>query len=358
MRTSDRVQLPGWWPTKGDAPRDQYVGRAVCAECHASVAKTQETTAMARTLTTIDQSHDLATHPKLEFRFGPFQFSILTSGTKSVYSVTDGKESRTADLGWAFGAGSSGQTYLFLDHGALKEARVSFFESLNGLSFTPGRVLDATGSLDDAFGRPVVPQEAQACFACHTTASTAGGHFDLGNAMPGVSCEACHGPGAKHVAEMKAMNVKEGLAAIFIPTQLRPSDLVDFCGACHGAPWDVVQFPGMGALSPMRSQPYQLELSPCWGKGDPRITCTGCHDPHVPLIHDASFYDHKCLACHAASGKPSPERGRTAPACKVASKDCVTCHMPKYQLAGMNTKFTNHLINVYPEPQQPAPKLN
>src|ERR1700678_42033 len=42
MSTAARVQSPGWWPTKGDATRDSYVGRATCARCHASKAATQQ----------------------------------------------------------------------------------------------------------------------------------------------------------------------------------------------------------------------------------------------------------------------------------------------------------------------------
>ena len=30
MATADRLQAPGWWPTKGTAPRADYVGAATC----------------------------------------------------------------------------------------------------------------------------------------------------------------------------------------------------------------------------------------------------------------------------------------------------------------------------------------
>jgi hypothetical protein len=29
--------------------------------------------------------------------------------------------------------------------------------------------------------------------------------------------------------------------------------------------------------------------------GDGGITCTGCHDPHQPVVHEAAFYEQKCL---------------------------------------------------------------
>jgi hypothetical protein len=36
LPTELRVKSPGWWPTKGDASRDAYVGAAACVKCHAS----------------------------------------------------------------------------------------------------------------------------------------------------------------------------------------------------------------------------------------------------------------------------------------------------------------------------------
>jgi len=54
---------------------------------------------------------------------------------------------------------------------------------------------------------------------------------------------------------------------------------VDYCGSCHRTWWDVTldESPGLKSL---RFQPYRLENSRCWGKGDARLTCVACHDPH------------------------------------------------------------------------------
>ena len=32
--------------------------------------------------------------------------------------------------------------------------------------------------------------------------------------------------------------------------------------------------------------------------------------------------------------------------CRVATKDCVTCHMPRLELPGAHKKFTDHKIRV------------
>ena len=44
---------------------------------------------------------------------------------------------------------------------------------------------------------------------------------------------------------------------------------------------------GVKGVSTTRSAPYRLVTSRCWGKGDQRLECTACHDPHAPLQTEA-----------------------------------------------------------------------
>jgi formate-dependent nitrite reductase cytochrome c552 subunit len=46
---------------------------------------------------------------------------------------------------------------------------------------------------------------------------------------------------------------------------------------------------------------------------------------------------------------------RTASACPVSTKKCVTCHMPKVELPGMHASFTDHWIRIA-KPNEPAPR--
>ena len=45
--TQEHVRSRGWWATKGSPTRDEYLGPAVCAECHTSQASVQGLTPMA-----------------------------------------------------------------------------------------------------------------------------------------------------------------------------------------------------------------------------------------------------------------------------------------------------------------------
>src|SRR5579884_1638090 len=44
--SEEHLAKPGWWPRKGDAPRSDYVGAEVCAQCHATLAAGQAKHAM------------------------------------------------------------------------------------------------------------------------------------------------------------------------------------------------------------------------------------------------------------------------------------------------------------------------
>ena len=96
----------------------------------------------------------------------------------------------------------------------------------------------------------------------------------------------------------------------------------------------------------IRFAPYRLENSKCWKQQqDARLMCIACHDPHKPLVEDASAYDSRCLACHRLQGaaKDSAKKGG---ACPVGTKNCVTCHMPKYEPPNLHSSFTDHWIRI------------
>jgi hypothetical protein len=347
MSTEDRLRKPGWWPTKGAPLRNEYVGPATCAQCHSAIAATQKRSAMASAGTNPANSSVLLDH-QLSLHLRPYTYAIKQSGGKSQYSVSDPTKTSSVPLALAVGGGSRvGQTYLFEKNGTYFESRVSYFGAIQGLDLTPGHTNATPQSLEAACGRPLSGAEVHRCFACHTTASTTNYTFDPQNLVPGVTCESCHGPGAKHVTAMRARAGAEGEGGetlIFNPRRLTPSDSVDFCGACHRTWWDVSSNKDIGILN-LRFAPYRLEKSRCWAKGDARITCVACHDPHKPLVEDPAFYDQRCLACHAKTNSSSTAEHMAA-VCPISEKDCVSCHMPKYDIPGMHYKFTDHWIRV------------
>ena len=351
-----RVRGPGWWPTKGQPGRAEYTGPDACSECHELKSETAQSTPMLHAAVRASDSKSLREHANLPFQTGPYTYQLLTTPEKSTLTVGNATSSLSVDLLWALGSGHMGQTFIYQQSAKFYESHVSFYTASQALDITPGQSHSIPATLEDAAGRAIPPNEARFCFGCHTTASTARNQFDPSAAFLGVTCEACHGPGAQHIAAARAKTEKRGDGSIFNPAQLARVDSVDFCGACHRTWQDVVsgQMVGAGTFN-VRFAPYRLENSKCWAGGDARITCMSCHDPHKPLSHDVASYDQNCLACHASS--PTEKKSETHPgaACPVATKNCVTCHMPKVEPPSLHSTFTDHWIRIahpssaYPE---------
>ncbi|MGC2530960.1 MAG: multiheme c-type cytochrome [Candidatus Acidiferrum sp.] len=356
LPTSLRVRSPGWWPTKGQPSRPEYTGPDACMDCHEDKSETQQDTAMLHAATLAVDSKDLRAHDHLTFQTGPYTYQLNTTAKKSTVTVADASSSLSVDLRWALGSGHMGQTYVNQQNGKLFEGHVSFYTALQALDITPGQSHSVPTSLEAAAGRAIPPDEARLCFGCHTTASTTNDKFDPSSSFLGVTCEACHGPGAQHVAAAAAKTDKRGSGLIFNPDQLSRVESVDFCGACHRTWQDVVSGPMVDAgVFNVRFAPYRLENSRCWTEGDARLTCTSCHDPHKPLSHDVGSYDANCLQCHVASSTDKRTSNRPGAACPVATKNCVTCHMPKVSPPTLHSAFTDHWIRIatpnssYPE---------
>ena len=341
--TEDRLRKSGWWPTKGTFPRDAYLGDAACGRCHSDIVALQKSTAMAKTATRASDSEWLAKFP-LDYKLGPFAYRASRSGEGAVFSVSDGDNAFAAPLHWAFGI-HMGQSFLFERNGAIIMAPLTYYPEAGRWDFTVDQPHAVPESLDKAVGRRLTDDEVRGCFNCHNTAATASYRFDPDHSTPGVTCEGCHGPGADHVAAVKAGLADQGATMIMNPRQLRPVESVDFCGACHRTWWDVT-LSGSTGIKSLRFPPYRLENSRCWGKGDARLTCVACHDPHGPLQRDAASYDHQCLSCHVNSPGAKPTADHPGSACPTARKDCASCHMPKSQVVDIPVKFTDHQIRV------------
>jgi hypothetical protein len=360
--TAQRLKDKGWWPTKTDASREDYVGAASCAACHKQKVITQQETSMAHAASRAIETEVLRLNPNLSFSTPPFQTVISSNRTGSDYTVSGRGDSMSGQVFWSMGAGVKGQTFILRYLGMLFESQVSYFPSIGALDITPEHPRDTPEYLERAFGAPQTTKAARQCFACHTTASSVRGRFDPDHATPGVTCEACHGPGAQHVKAMRTKKISLGLNAILDPSSFGPLDVVDFCGACHRAPMDVAAARDFGPLN-IRFQPYRLSKSRCWSRPDPRLTCVACHNPHEPLVRDPDSYDAQCDACHshlARVADTSPGTRRDSHSgnpltCPVSNEHCVSCHMPKYNDPQFHGSFTDHDIRVV-HPGDPYPR--
>jgi len=147
------------------------------------------------------------------------------------------------------------------------------------------------------------------CGACHTTGwekTGAKGPHQHGLkgihgtwSEPGVTCEACHGPAAKHVTN----------PGIDVP-------VVENCRQCHSR-GDVSKIDAGGGLIRHHEQYETLLASP-----HKALPCSACHNPHQSTRYNKGGYlgdDKTCKSCHGNVQV------------KLQSKEdmaCHECHMP------------------------------
>ncbi|MGH9497161.1 MAG: multiheme c-type cytochrome [Candidatus Sulfotelmatobacter sp.] len=329
----------------GAGPSETAVARttteSACASCHRERSQTQPQTPMGRAMTLTGANPVSQNNPKLTVRKGPYAYTVETRGAESTYSVSDGTRTITVPIRWNFGAGA--QTWMLDYKGRRYESAVSFYPSIPGLDFTTGDEDLKPQTLEEAIGRQIFEPEVKVCFGCHTTNSFSNGKVMVESMSPGVTCEHCHTGSIAHITD--AVNGDYDSA----PRDLRKlssEDISNFCGQCHRSWETVVRNHWRGKLT-VRFQPYRLANSKCFDGADPRISCIGCHDPHVDLVRNDSSYDSKCLACHSSgSTSVAGVALKRAPPCPKAQSECVSCHMPKVKLPNGHLTFTDHQIRI------------
>jgi Zn finger protein HypA/HybF involved in hydrogenase expression len=328
-------------------PNVEFVGDRVCAGCHQKQGALYSHSPMGLAMESVVDSRVLVANPVLTFRHGPYSYLIKRRDKQSFYSVSDGKESLTVPVLYAVGQGKAGQTYVLQYQEELYESLVSFYKEIGGLDFTVGTANNVPASLKEALGRRLSENEIKNCFGCHSSKSISDGKINFEKVIPGIRCETCHGPGGPHVAAIQSG--EPGAKLIFNPQRLSGDQLSqEFCSACHRTTNDFEKLRSL-QLNNVRFQPYRIFYSKCYSD-DRRIACTACHNPHEPVKEDITYYDDKCLACHArlskGQAKAIPSTQGLAPSCKVGTKDCGSCHMQKIEPPQAHFKFTDHYIRI------------
>lgn len=319
--------------------------KAACVTCHPKEARSQPKTAMGVGIQLPDSQAVLEAHPRLTFESNGYKYLIERQGESSIYTVSDGVHSLELPIHYAFGVYA--QTFVFEYGGHFYESLVSYYPTAGGLAITMGSERVRPHNLVEAMGRQTSNEEIVACFGCHSSGAVSQGALTLESMKPGVDCEHCHSGATAH---MEAISQGKPAATPAKLGEMSSEDMSNFCGACHRT-WDtVVRMRTWGEIN-VRFQPYRLANSKCFAGNDPRIRCTACHDPHSEPARDQASYDHNCLACH---GKASASAGTLQKACPVASSKCVSCHMPKVELPGSHSLFTDHQIRIV-HPGDPYP---
>ena len=320
-------------------------GKATCVTCHRVRVRTQPKTGMGIGIQLPPDQVTLKEHAMLTYEGNGYKYVIERKGGVSIYTVSDGAGSLALPIRYAFGV--SAQTFVLEHDGRFYESLVSYYPGVGGLAITMGSERLRPHNLVEAMGRETSNDEIVSCFGCHSSGGVSQGKLTLESMKPGLDCEHCHAGANAHQEAMshgKPAAIPKKLGA------MAAEDMSNFCGACHRT-WDaVVRLREWGEVN-VRFQPYRLANSKCFLGDDKRIRCTACHDPHADLVRDLASYDHNCLACHS---KKSAAAATLQKPCPVSESKCVSCHMPKVELPGSHSAFTDHHIRIV-RPGDPYP---
>jgi Tfp pilus assembly protein PilF len=318
-----------------------YVGSAKCASCHAGEAARWR-----------GSHHDLAMRVASDSTVaGDFDSTRFTSaGVTTTFSRqrdkfvvrTDGPDGRMHDydVRYTFGVAPLQQYLIELPGGRLQalgvawDARPRSAGGQRWFHLYPNQRV----THDDPLHWTGIRQNWNyMCADCHSTGvkkgyDTTTHSFAASFAAVNVACEACHGPGSRHVTSNGTTNL----------ASLTRSNQVESCARCHSRRG---QFADDDPRDRVLGDAYRVALldnqlyyadgqirdevfeygsfvqSKMYSKG---VVCSDCHDPHTGSLKAAG--SKVCATCHSPQKYDAPAhtfhaRGSTA-------VDCIGCHMP------------------------------
>jgi tetratricopeptide (TPR) repeat protein len=328
-----------------------YVGAARCAVCHPGESRAHERTRHARTF---HHGASLLALPLPDHRIAdPDNANVSHTYERENEHIR--VETRAGDrifkmiVDYAFGVRDRYTTMIGRDtEKTYRASRLSSYHTADGWAWgrTSGDVSDSN-SPESIRGQPIhVRDGVVRCLYCHVTQSR---EFrdpppEVGPgpeaADSGIGCERCHGPGGNHVAAVKSRFPDRAIVNVGTTSA---STIVAQCSDCHvvGLASEIRAAPEDPKF--VRSTGLTLTLSRCYTESGGGMSCLTCHDPHRDDEKPPSFFESKCLECHAAK-MPAQRSCRVNP-----SKDCLNCHMPKVPVAALHTDLTDHYIRIHKE---------
>lgn len=356
-----------------------FAGPASCKSCHKDIYETHLQTGHFGTTAVADGgniagSFDTSKNKVFFASGGQINMEKLDSGFYQTAYVK-GKKRNCERFDIVVGVAAQGQSYMSWDNGKLYQLPITYFTSAKQWSNSPGYPNHI------AFNRPIDSR----CLECHTTMADKISEqgvvpeiFDPKKMILGVTCERCHGPGAKHV-EYQAKNPRDLTAKFIINSKnFSRQQSLDLCAMCHGGLPDAKK-PAFEFVAGDRLSDYfsidtisidassidvhgnqygMLRASKCFAMS--QMTCMTCHDPHQNQKGSVAALSQKCMSCHSGGHKEEVVCKLTAMMGKDIINNCTKCHMPSQPsraiaviLQGQSiptpAAMHTHLIKNYPE---------
>ncbi len=361
-----------------------YVGAQVCAGCHSTETKDWLTTHHAKAMQPATPATVLGDFADARFEQGGV--TTIFSRAGDIFRVrTQGKDGGIADfdIAYTFGVYPLQQYLIALPGGRLQAFGIAWdsrakdqggqrwYALYPDQTLPPGDRLHWTGR-DQTWN--------YMCADCHSTGLRK--NFDLAADRyatrwtdPSVACEACHGPGSRHVEIAQAKTARlspsdrmgianwlkatdnghwEMTPATGIAHRTEPlvSTELDTCAACHARRKVIARNPAPGTPFLDAYLPAYLEPGLYYPDGQidgevfeygsflqsrmhhAGVTCTNCHEPHGrKLVAEGGAL---CAQCHAPEKFATPVHHHHAS--DTTGAQCVSCHMTTHTYMGVDVR--------------------
>ena len=368
-------------------PEAEYVGRQVCATCHAQQEQLWRGSDHDRAMAEASAETVLGDFSGARFRHGRVTSTFFRRDGR-YFVRTDGADGQLHDfpVAYTFGVEPLQQYLIEVEGGRLQAL---------GIAWDSRPAADGGQRWFHLYGDEEVPAGDPLhwtgprqnwnymCAECHSTGvdkgyDAAANHYRTTWQEIDVSCEACHGQGSRHVAwaegrapsaadkglvvQLKdpgrqwGMDVRRGTARRLAPPAAGGREL-DTCGRCHSRR-DVLAQPAASGGPLLDSHlPVLLEENLYYPDGQIRdevyvygsflqskmhrqgVTCSDCHEPHSLKLRAEG--NALCASCHLASRFDTPEH-HFHPMGSAGAR-CVSCHMPATTYMGVDPRRDHSL---------------
>ncbi len=352
-----------------------YVGASVCAGCHAKEAGAWRGSHHDQAMQESTAKAVLGDFKETKFSHQGVVSTFFKRGD-TFYVNTDGPDGRLADfpIKYVFGVTPLQQYLVEFPGGRLQALSIAWDsrpQAAGGQRWFHLYPKEKIGHKDPLHWTGIYQNWNLQCAECHSTGlrknyDAATNSYRTHWRELNVSCEACHGPGARHIdwagtaskpypdddrkgfADRTASRWREAwkfpeAGARFARRDHPPDPAVsNACAACHARRGTIGDRDRPGApladshqLALLTAPNYhadgqQREEVYTWGSFlqsrmfQHGVTCMDCHEPHTAKVRAAG--NALCTRCHDAAAFDSPRHHFHKAG--EAGAQCVACHMP------------------------------
>jgi predicted CXXCH cytochrome family protein len=358
-------------PVETQANLATYVGRAACAQCHVAEAKAWSGSDHARAMAPASTSSVLGDFNNIRFTYNRITTTFFRKG-EEYWVRTDGPDGKLADYRarYTFGVDPLQQYLIEFPDGRMQALDIAWDSrprAAGGQRWFHLHPRDKVDYRDVLHWTGPALNWNHMCAECHSTDlrknyRASEEHFKTSWKEIEVSCEACHGPGSRHVAwakggrsapdPMKGLEARlsrgkgewvlRGTSPIAVLTEKRATAAqVETCARCHSRRTQINEDWRAGQpiaqthrVSLLDEELYYADgqiLDEVYEYGSflqssmhtSGVACSDCHDPHSARLKAEG--NALCTPCHQPAVFDTPAHHRHREGGEAAR--CVSCHM-------------------------------